>query len=268
MEDILRGINVAPSILSADFSRLGEDVEAVINAGARVIHIDVMDGHFVPNITIGPLVVKALQPLVHGAGALLDVHLMIERPQDYVTQFAEAGADMIVVHQEASTHLHRTLAQIRECGALAGVSLNPATPIECLSEARYYCDMVLIMSVNPGFGGQSFIPTSLDKVARVRAFLPDDVTIEVDGGSDRGQCGGAGRGRRELAGGRLERVRRPGHRGEVPGSGAGRRLRRIILHARSNAASGRGGSPHRRYSPRTPRGADQVRFLGRRSQSG
>ena len=182
MEDILRGINVAPSILSADFSRLGEDVEAVINAGARVIHIDVMDGHFVPNITIGPLVVKALQPLVHGAGALLDVHLMIERPGDYITQFAEAGADMIVVHQEASTHLHRTLAQIRESGALAGVSLNPATPIECLSEARHYCDMVLIMSVNPGFGGQSFIPTSLDKIARVRAFLPDDVTIEVDGG--------------------------------------------------------------------------------------
>jgi ribulose-phosphate 3-epimerase len=182
VEDILRGINVAPSILSADFSRLGEDVEAVIDAGARVIHIDVMDGHFVPNITIGPLVVKALQPLVHGAGALLDVHLMIERPEEYVVRFAEAGADMIVVHQEACTHLHRTLAQIREAGALAGVSLNPATPIECLSEARYYCDMVLIMSVNPGFGGQSFIPTSTDKIARTRAFIPDDVTIEVDGG--------------------------------------------------------------------------------------
>jgi ribulose-phosphate 3-epimerase len=182
VEDILRGINVAPSILSADFSRLGEDVEAVINAGAKVIHIDVMDGHFVPNITIGPLVVKALQPLVHGAGALLDVHLMIERPEDYVSRFAEAGADMIVVHQEACVHLHRTLAQIRESGALAGVSLNPATPIECLSEARYSCDMVLIMSVNPGFGGQSFIPTSMDKIARARAFLPDTVTIEVDGG--------------------------------------------------------------------------------------
>jgi ribulose-phosphate 3-epimerase len=182
VEDILRGINVAPSILSADFSRLGEDVEAVINAGAKVIHIDVMDGHFVPNITIGPLVVKALQPLVHGAGALLDVHLMIERPEDYVSRFAEAGADMIVVHQEACVHLHRTLAQIRESGALAGVSLNPATPIECLSEARYSCDMVLIMSVNPGFGGQSFIPTSMDKIARARAFLPDSVTIEVDGG--------------------------------------------------------------------------------------
>jgi ribulose-phosphate 3-epimerase len=182
VEDILRGINVAPSILSADFSRLGDDVEAVLNAGARVIHIDVMDGHFVPNITIGPLVVKALQPLVHGAGALLDVHLMIERPEQYVPQFAAAGADMIVVHQEVCTHLHRVLAQIRESGALAGVSLNPATPIETLAEARYSCDMVLIMSVNPGFGGQSFIPTSTDKIARTRAYLPDNVAIEVDGG--------------------------------------------------------------------------------------
>ena len=182
MEDILRGINVAPSILSADFGRLGEDVETVLNAGARVIHMDVMDGHFVPNITIGPLVVKALQSLVHGAGALLDVHLMIERPERYVTQFAEAGADMIVVHQEACVHLHRTLAQTHEAGALAGVALNPATPVETLSEARHFCDMVLVMSVNPGFGGQSFIETSTDKIARARALLPDDVIIEVDGG--------------------------------------------------------------------------------------
>jgi ribulose-phosphate 3-epimerase len=182
VEDILRGINVAPSILSADFSRLGDDVEAVLNAGARVVHIDVMDGHFVPNITIGPLVVKALQSLVHGAGALLDVHLMIEHPELYITQFANAGADMIVVHQEACVHLHRVLAQIREAGPLAGVALNPATSLETLSEARYNCDMVLIMSVNPGFGGQGFIPTSIDKIARTRAFLPEDVTIEVDGG--------------------------------------------------------------------------------------
>jgi ribulose-phosphate 3-epimerase len=182
VEDILRGINVAPSILSADFSRLGDDVEAVLNAGARVIHVDVMDGHFVPNITIGPLVVRALQALVHGAGALLDVHLMIERPELYVEQFAAAGADMIVVHQETCVHLHRVLAQIHEAGALAGVSLNPATPVETLAEARYFCDMVVIMSVNPGFGGQSFIPTSTDKIARTRAYVPEGVTIEVDGG--------------------------------------------------------------------------------------
>ena len=182
MEDILRGINIAPSILSADFSRLGDDVEAVLNAGARVIHIDVMDGHFVPNITIGPLVVKALRPLVHGAGALLDVHLMIEHPELYVAQFAAAGADMIVVHQEACVHLHRVLSQIREAGSLAGVALNPATPVETLAEARYFGDMVLIMSVDPGFGGQGFVATSTDKIARARAFLPDEVTIEVDGG--------------------------------------------------------------------------------------
>ena len=182
MEDILRGINVAPSILSADFSHLGDDVETVINAGARVIHFDVMDGRFVPNITIGPLIARALSPLVHGAGALLDVHLMIEHPEDFVEQFAEAGADVVVVHQEACTHLHRVLTQIREAGALAGVALNPATPVETLAEARYFCDLVVVMSVNPGFGGQSFIPTSLDKIARARSFLPEDVIIEVDGG--------------------------------------------------------------------------------------
>ncbi len=182
MEDILRGINVAPSILSADFSRLGEEVEAVLNAGARVVHVDVMDGQFVPNITIGPLVLKALKDLVHGAGALLDVHLMIERPEQFITQFAEAGADAIAVHQEACVHLHRVLAQIREAGAAAGVALNPATPIETLAEARYHCDLVVIMSVNPGFGGQSFIPTSVDKIARSRAYLPENVAIEVDGG--------------------------------------------------------------------------------------
>ena len=182
MEDIVRSINVAPSILSADFSRLGEDVETVLNAGARVIHVDVMDGRFVPNITIGPTVVRALQPIVHGAGALLDVHLMIEHPELYIGDFAEAGADVIVVHQEACTHLHRVLGQIREAGALAGVALNPATPVETLAEARYFCDLVLIMSVNPGFGGQSFIPTSTDKITRARAYLPENVVIEVDGG--------------------------------------------------------------------------------------
>ncbi len=182
MEDILRGINVAPSILSADFRRLGDDVEAVHNAGARVIHVDVMDGQFVPNITIGPLVLKALQSLVHGAGALLDVHLMIERPEQFIAQFAAAGADAITVHQEACVHLHRVLGMIREAGVAAGVALNPATPIETLAEARSHCDLVVIMSVNPGFGGQGFIETSTDKITRARAYLPDTVAIEVDGG--------------------------------------------------------------------------------------
>ena len=182
MTDLLHEIHIAPSILSADFSRLGDDVEAVLNAGARVIHVDVMDGHFVPNITIGPLIVAALQPLVHGAGALIDVHLMIEHPERYVDAFAAAGANVITVHQEACVHLHRVLMQIREAGAAAGVALNPATPIETLAEVREHCDLVEIMSVNPGFGGQRFIETSLDKVERARAFLPDSVALELDGG--------------------------------------------------------------------------------------
>jgi ribulose-phosphate 3-epimerase len=174
--------NIAPSILSADFLHLGRDVKTVLDAGARVIHVDVMDGQFVPNITIGPLVVAALAPLVHGAGALIDVHLMIERPERYVNDFAAAGADVLTVHQEECVHLHRVLAQIREAGAAAGVSLNPATPVATLAEARHYCDLVLIMSVDPGFGGQSFIETSTDKLREARALLPDRVAIEVDGG--------------------------------------------------------------------------------------
>ena len=182
MEDLLHHIHIAPSILSADFAHLGDDVAAVLDAGAKVVHLDVMDGHFVPNITIGPLVVAALKPLIHGAGALLDVHLMIERPEQYVDAFAAAGADVIAVHQEACPHLHRVLSQIREAGAAAGVALNPATPVETLDEARRHCDMVLLMSVNPGFGGQSFIETSLAKIAKARAYLPESVAIEVDGG--------------------------------------------------------------------------------------
>jgi ribulose-phosphate 3-epimerase len=182
MNDVLHEISIAPSILSANFAHLADDVEAVLNAGARVIHVDVMDGHFVPNITLGPLVVRALRPVVHGAGALLDVHLMIERPELYVAEFAKAGADVIAVHQEVCVHLHRVLALIREAGAAAGVALNPATPVETLAEAREYCDMVLVMSVNPGFGGQSFIPTSTTKLRNARAYLPERVAIEVDGG--------------------------------------------------------------------------------------
>ena len=182
MSDLLHDIHIAPSILSADFSALAADVETVINAGARVIHVDVMDGHFVPNITLGPLVVAALQPLVHGAGALLDVHLMIESPERYVAAFAAAGADVIAVHQEACVHLHRVLCQIREAGAAAGIALNPATPLETLAEAREHCDLVVIMSVDPGFGGQGYIETSTGKLERARGYLPERVAIEVDGG--------------------------------------------------------------------------------------
>jgi len=182
MLQTLNEVHVAPSILSADFARLGDDVETVLTAGARVIHVDVMDGRFVPNLTIGPLVVGAVAPLVHGAGALVDVHLMIEAPEHSIEAFAAAGADVITVHQETCPHLHRTLAQIRDTGAAAGVALNPSTPLDSLAEVRQHCDLVLVMSVDPGFGGQSFIDTSLDKLRRARASLPENVALEVDGG--------------------------------------------------------------------------------------
>ncbi len=186
MSDVsLRQTHVAPSILSADFARLGEEVEAVLRAGARVIHVDVMDGHFVPNITIGPVVARCLHPYLREAGALMDVHLMIEHPERYVDAFAAAGADLITVHQEACRHLHRVIAQIHEAGVAAGVALNPATPLEMLDEVRKQCDLVLVMSVDPGFGGQRFIETSIAKLERARAYLPERVAIEVDGGAGR-----------------------------------------------------------------------------------
>jgi ribulose-phosphate 3-epimerase len=177
-----KNIRIAPSILAADFARLGEEVAAVARAGADLIHVDVMDGHFVPNITVGPEVVRALRP---HTDLPLDVHLMIAPVDPYVGAFAEAGADIITVHPEAGPHLHRTLQLIHGAGRKAGVALNPATPVEALDNVLGEVDLVLVMTVNPGFGGQSFIESQLAKIAAVRRRIDDsgrDIDLEVDGG--------------------------------------------------------------------------------------
>jgi ribulose-phosphate 3-epimerase len=193
--EILHDVRVAPSILAADFARLGEQVAEVMEAGARVIHVDVMDGHFVPPISIGALVVEALREPVHESGGVLDVHLMVERPEQRVDEFAAAGADSIIVHWEATPHVHYALKAVREAGLHAGLAINPATPPESAAGLADSLDHVLCMTVNPGWGGQPYIPESTARVARLRELLGPGVPIEVDGGieaAEAGECAAAG----------------------------------------------------------------------------
>jgi ribulose-phosphate 3-epimerase len=188
------GHRVAPSILAADFGRLGEQVDEVLGVGARLIHVDVMDGHFVPPITMGPLAVSAIADRVHAAGGAVDVHLMIERPERQIDDFIAAGADSVTIHVEADLHAHRTLGAIREGGALAGLALNPGTPAEAASAlAGDAADLLLCMSVNPGWGGQTFIANSPAKLARLRKIGPACL-LEVDGGIEEGTAPAAGAG--------------------------------------------------------------------------
>ncbi len=179
-----QAVRVAPSILSADFAQLREQVGEVLDAGARMIHVDVMDGHFVPPITVGPLVVAALREQVHAVGAILDVHLMVERPERHVEDFARAGADTVTFHAEATPHISYAVAQLRGLDTGVGVAINPATPVGALAEIVGTIDMALCMTVSPGWGGQPFIEHSLEKIARVRAIVGADTAVQVDGGID------------------------------------------------------------------------------------
>ncbi len=179
--EIPRG-EIAPSLLASDFSRLGEQVTTVMDAGARIVHVDVMDGHFVPPITIGPLIVAAIRDLVKGRGGILDCHLMIERPERQIEAFARAGADIITVHPEATPHIHYALQMIREAGCAAGVVINPGTPVETVEPVAGIIDLCLLMSVNPGWGGQHYIPASTERLVRLGELLPPEVVLEIDGG--------------------------------------------------------------------------------------
>jgi ribulose-phosphate 3-epimerase len=180
--ELLGGVRVAPSILSADFGRLREQVGEVLDAGARVIHVDVMDGHFVPPITLGPVVVEGIAAQAREAGAMLDVHLMIERPERQIAEFVKAGADSVTFHTEATPHIAYAASMVREHGACVGVAINPGTLAGALSEVAGQIDMGLCMTVNPGWGGQAFIAHSLEKLRRVRALVGDGVAVQVDGG--------------------------------------------------------------------------------------
>ena len=173
---------IAPSLLACDFSRLAEQVELVMDAGAKVIHVDVMDGHFVPPITIGSLIVESIRDLVHARGGILDCHLMIEHPERQVETFAKAGADVITVHPEATPHIHYALKMIREAGCSAGVVINPGTPVEVVAPVADMIDLCLVMSVNPGWGGQRYIPAATGRLAQLRGMLPPEVVLQVDGG--------------------------------------------------------------------------------------
>ena len=179
-------VEISPSFLTADLTRLGDEIKSALQAGAERIHVDVMDGQFVPNLTFGPLVVAAIRPLTLAAGALMEVHLMIEQPENLINEFAQAGAQLIIVHVETCPHLNRTIQQIKDLGVKAGVTLNPATPLVVLEEVLNDVDQVLVMSVNPGFGGQAYIPSSTNKIARLRRRLQernlDQIAMEVDGG--------------------------------------------------------------------------------------
>jgi ribulose-phosphate 3-epimerase len=193
--ELLSDKRVVPSILAADFSRLGEQVAQVMEAGARVIHVDVMDGHFVPPVSIGALVVQSIRDQVHERGGVLDVHLMVERPERRVEEFADAGADSIAVHWEATPHVHYALKAVREAGCNAGLAINPATPPELVAGLAESFHHLLCMTVNPGWGGQPYIETSTAKVSRLRELLPEGMPIEVDGGIDAdtaGRCAKAG----------------------------------------------------------------------------
>jgi ribulose-phosphate 3-epimerase len=182
--ELLGGVRVVPSILSADFGRLREQVGEVLDAGARVIHVDVMDGHFVPPITVGPLVVAALAQQAHDAGAMLEAHLMIERPERQVSEFVKAGAHSITFHAEATPNVAYTAGLIADSGTGVGVAINPATPVGALAEVAHLLDVALCMTVNPGWGGQPFIEHSLEKISRTRAIIGSDAALEVDGGID------------------------------------------------------------------------------------